>query len=125
MEQKLVDLLTALQASVTGLAPEAWNALVIGAHVDAVLGAAAVGICILILVVYALRAPKLFKAAYDAETEAQGVPPIIFLVLGGTISLVALIAIFNIGLDSRTWLGLLHPEVQVVRDLLETASQRN
>lgn len=119
MEEKIVEILGALQTSVKDLAPEAWLALVLAARVDAILS---VAYCIVIFAAMAVYALTVRRTMAWIDSVNDNEP--LFVIWGiASLVLAILVAIAVVTLFSTsTWLGLFYPEAAVVRDLLTKAA---
>jgi hypothetical protein len=121
LEEQIASILSGLQSAITDLAPEAWALLVRSAFIDGIRGAAIGVMCGGWVLYYASKLPRTVKAIAATDEEMEAIPKVIFCIAGGFATIVCSIAFFEVGMDLRTWLGIIHPEAVVVRDLLSAA----
>ena len=124
MEEKVVELLSGLQDAITTLAPEAWQALVLAAEVTAYRNIVIGALAALWFATYAwiaLRRVVPFLCTNEQASDVEIGTRVGFLIVGGLSAVVCfLIAVDFLG-GTDTWLGLVSPESQVVRELLNAA----
>jgi small-conductance mechanosensitive channel len=115
LEEKVTEILAALQGSVTELAPEAWAALVFAARVDSVLSLIGSIAILAGCAVFLRKWPKLWERSREDDLEPAVV---IASFLVGILAIVAIITIFS----TYVWLGLFYPEAAVIRSILDGAT---
>lgn len=120
MEQKVVDILSALQTSVTDLAPEAWLALVIAARIDSILSLAYVVTMFSAAGVWGITFRRVIAWC---EKQNDSEPPFVLFGIGSLVLFVLTAIAIAIVFSTSTWLGLFYPEAAVVRDLLKAATE--
>lgn len=120
--ETLSRLLSETEEAIKTLAPQAWQSLVVAARVDSIKGCCIVALCLLYLVAYLIITPIVLSRAppwdYIRAVPAYSEFATMFwglCTIGAVISFISLLTVIS---DSRTWMGLIAPQAQVVRDLM-------